>query len=645
MEKAYAHLVSLAEKEVCMVFDKVDCQGVPEKAFLGHGEAASFRWRPACPASGGIVGRSTKYSRSLLWFARLLREMTGMLESCDGGQPSPRLLKQWAGRTEALRQHHQPHSMHILELHCERWRWRIEAAAHLECDSRFATAALRAWAEEAFNEAQEIGISLARVARQKWLAFVDEQLRTGAGILHSLTKRGALEADELVTDSAGASTSPQAIVDADLKTWRKIWEKFQATASAPWRGAKAEDFAWAAPLPSISPCCLIEVALTFKKRTGLGADTFHPRWFAWLSVPVLRGFVALLHALEKIGMWPEQVRSILIAQIPKAGGGRRPVGLLASLVRLWERVRKPVVAGWRCTIERSYNWAAKGRSTEAAVWKQSIQAEAARASGLEPAACLIDLVKAFEMVKLELVWRFGLDLHFPPVLLKLILEACAFARHLVFQGAVAEAVWSLSAILAGGSFTTDLLLIIMVRPCDQIASRIGDGDLWLFVDDLTLHVWGSLSDVARRLDDVVSLAIVQLEEDLELQVSRSMPHAKTVVVASSKHLATAMQPLTSALGIKTCTEAKLLGIDFSSGRKQGRSAQKKRIAAVTARKARISRLVGRLQGGSRVLEPPRPCDMAQVSQGQAMASSGRFVALSAECKAKCAAGLPLPDCS
>ena len=42
---------------------------------------------------------------------------------------------------------------------------------------------------------------------------------------------------------------------------------------------------------------------------------------------------------------------------------------------------------------------------------------------MEAAACLLDLVKAFEMVKLELVWRMGLELHFPPTPLRLILEA------------------------------------------------------------------------------------------------------------------------------------------------------------------------------------------------------------------------------
>ena len=224
------------------------------------------------------------------------------------------------------------------------------------------------------------------------------------------------------------------------------------------------------------------------------------------------------------------------------------------------------------------------------MWKQSLQAEAARGRGLEAAACLIDLVKAFEMVKLELVWRMGLELHFPPVLLRLILEACAFARHLVFQGAVAEAVWSLSAILAGGSFATDLLFIIMVGPCDRIASTITTGDLCLFVDDLTLHVWGTSSTVAQHLEEAVSYAIALLEEELELQVSRGTTQSKTVTTASSGQVAARLRPRMAALGVRECRHAKLLGIDFSCGSRLKRSAQSKRIAAVTARKGRLSAL-------------------------------------------------------
>ena len=84
-----------------------------------------------------------------------------------------------------------------------------------------------------------------------------------------------------------------------------------------------------------------------------------------------------LNSLEELGVWPKQLQATLIALIPKPKGGKRPIGLQTSLVRLWERTRVMEVRAWREKKIREYNWAAKGRSAQDAVWKQSGMAEAA----------------------------------------------------------------------------------------------------------------------------------------------------------------------------------------------------------------------------------------------------------------------------
>ena len=150
--------------------------------------------------------------------------------------------------------------------------------------------------------------------------------------------------------------------------------------------------------------------------------------------------------MESRQIWPTQVRAILVALIPKSDGGRRPIGLLPTIVRVWERVRKPIVAAWRCTVERPYNWAAKGRCPQDAVWRRALMDEANLEEGKSAGAVLLDLTKAFEMVKLEIVWRVGLRLHFHPVLLAMILESFSFARVLTIQGAVSDPVHTLSLI-------------------------------------------------------------------------------------------------------------------------------------------------------------------------------------------------------
>ena len=83
-------------------------------------------------------------------------------------------------------------------------------------------------------------------------------------------------------------------------------------------------------------------------------------------------------------------------------------------------------------------------------------------------ADLYDLEKAYEAVPLENVWRAGIKLHFPLDILRLELEAFAAARTLVVDGACADPVNTLSALVAGGSFATDGLFLVLVGPCDEI---------------------------------------------------------------------------------------------------------------------------------------------------------------------------------
>ncbi len=123
---------------------------------------------------------------------------------------------------------------------------------------------------------------------------------------------------------------------------------------------------------------------------------------------------------------------VLMHLIPKEAGGRRPIGLVASFIRLWERVRAPPIRRWRISSHRSYNWAAPERNAERVAWLQSLASEAARFRGLESASFLIDLVKAFESIPLELLWERGQRHGFPLQVLRLVLEICAAPRRLVF---------------------------------------------------------------------------------------------------------------------------------------------------------------------------------------------------------------------
>ena len=216
------------------------------------------------------------------------------------------------------------------------------------------------------------------------------------------------------------------------------------------------------------------------------------------------------------------------------------------------------------------------------------------ARGEESAAALIDLAKAFEYVRLELVWEAGKRLKFPEGILRLMLETFAFVRHLLLNGAMSEAVATLSAILAGSSFAIDALFMVLVEPCDHLA-RCHQVDLCLFVDDLTIDAVGTAQFVQHTLPGALRDCIGFFEQKLKFVVSRGKtwqidPKAKTVAIASSRELERTLAISMRALGVPMHKQVKLLGIDYGSGKRLKRCVQKGRLAVIVHRKHRYERL-------------------------------------------------------
>ena len=91
--------------------------------------------------------------------------------------------------------------------------------------------------------------------------------------------------------------------------------------------------------------------------------------------------------------------SPVVCLIPKPGGGRRPIGLLPSMVRLWMRIRLDVARSWQSAYDRPFFYAGPKKGAKVASWKQAARAElAATGSFMEWACGLLDLVKAYILV-------------------------------------------------------------------------------------------------------------------------------------------------------------------------------------------------------------------------------------------------------
>ena len=386
-------LYHAAETELCGLCDQVTPQGQPDSRYTGRGQTKETVWKRIVPPSLPLLGRSAATAGGLQWLAIRLPEISAILKRA-GAASTPASIKVCAHRAALLSQLRVP-TGHLRDLLLAPesliWKARVNVLVETGLHPDLNADAIRGWSIEARCAARVQSRQAAQDSLKGWWKFVDDQLRAGAGALHKLAKRQPTAADAAPRDNEGRTMDPQRVVNVECEAWKRIWHKFNGVSAAPWRVREGGDsgrlgLADHEQLPPIAGEQLREAADTYKEHTGRGCDAFHPKWFAWLSDELLAAFALLLMSLEKLGVWPSQISAILIALIPKNSGGTRPIGLLAALVRLWERVRKPIVAEWRRTVERSYNLAAKGKSPQAAVWRLALRTEAARARGEESAA-------------------------------------------------------------------------------------------------------------------------------------------------------------------------------------------------------------------------------------------------------------------
>ncbi len=370
----------------------------------------------------------------------------------------------------------------------------------------------------------------------------------------------------------GALTAdPQAIASADREEWRAVWESLPGRHAAPWRSGRLPP---EAVLPMPTDLEIVQATMSFDVSTAVGIDALAPVWLRWLSMALLRDIARLFVILEAVGFWPAEVAAIVVCLIPKQSGGRRPIGVEPTLVRFWEKLRKPLVLLWREKVKRPYDAVMTRTPCEQFVYEQSVRDEAAQQRGDSSASCLLDIEKAFERVPLEHVYREGRRLGFPLAILRLILEACAFARYVTFERAVALPVSTLTAIIAGGAFATDMLFLVLVQPLDDVLVAFPAVRIYTVVDDVTIRAEGTEGAVATQLAGAVRHVIDHLETQVGMKVSRGAPwrptpRTKSVAVsgepATRKRIATSMR----AMGVHVAVRVKNLGIDYAMGKEEG----------------------------------------------------------------------------
>ena len=286
----------------------------------------------------------------------------------------------------------------------------------------------------------------------------------------------------------------------------------------------------------------------------------------------------------------------MIHLIPKDAGGKRPIAIIASLVRIWKKCCREEVREWKAGQQCDYDWMGQGRGAERAVWAQSVLEEAHRQRGRHTAAVLLDLTKAYERVPLERVWHRGIAKGFLARLLALGLEACAFSRRLVYRNAVSQEANTLTALLAGLGMASDMLFLVLSEPLEETLLMHSHVHACLVADDMKLTVDDNeVHRAAMKIDRITGQPCVKLEGEMGMRISKDEGNkkGKTIAIASSKELSKAIAGRMKKRGFGLQEKVKNLRVDFAAGGKRrrfGGGVQKSRMKAAVTKLNRALRL-------------------------------------------------------
>ena len=121
----------------------------------------------------------------------------------------------------------------------------------------------------------------------------------------------------------GCPLNDQAQVNKEGEMWASIWATQQAYSV---QFPQEVD----APLEPLTVDVIRRAASAFAADTGVGCDNIAPRAIARLSDEAIGALADIFHLAEETGQWPAALDLTLVVLIPKADGGRRPIGLFPT---------------------------------------------------------------------------------------------------------------------------------------------------------------------------------------------------------------------------------------------------------------------------------------------------------------------------
>ena len=311
--------------------------------------------------------------------------------------------------------------------------------------------------------AERSALAATQARQRSYLEWLDHCLEhSSTGGLHAVAKvpMGA----RLSGQVGGQACTLQEEADQLAVEWGKWWQAGTAQKVLAWPA----DLGLRPPRPTTSH--MRKVLATFKALSGSGLDSWTPRQLLMLDDQGIDCLIDVIMLIEQSCQWPDMCTKLVF--LAKRTGGLRPIALINLIARVQARLRRPIACQWEHDHDREYWWASKGKSCQRAVWQQSAWSEWATFKqevdgGQErwaSAQVLLDLVKAFEQIKHDVLLEAAIKYDFPLWQLKLQVELFRAPRWLAIGQCFAPPVVAHQAILPGDGWATSLLKLALLGP-------------------------------------------------------------------------------------------------------------------------------------------------------------------------------------
>ncbi len=428
---------------------------------------------------------------------------------------------------------------------------------------RVKSLALRA--EEAAEPCEHIQRGERAAAVREWAHAASH---AGAAAAHRWTKVPEDWRPETVEEDVDGirtvTADPGAVIDAECAKWAKLW--------SPPGGVKEQlDWGIVPELPRPTAEQFRRAARRIPRKTGVGVAGITPSDFEALDDAGIEACIDVMMACESVGYIPRAIALVIVRMIPKKDGGRRPIGLLPSMYRIWAKVRADLVRDWERYYAREYFAAGPGKSAEAAAWRAAFRAELAAASQAESASILWDLLKCFEHGDHKRLAEKARLVGFPIAIARMAIEMYRAERRLVLDEAVSAPINPTRGFMAGCARALALVKVVMIRRVDTYVAKHPRITLDMYVDDVELQATGTQGIIGELAEAARDLRKVLCEE-----LGFPLADDKAQVVASSKEIADGIIEATGGTAGRAAEQAVKLGVEVTSGKHRGRCGGYKR---------------------------------------------------------------------